>query len=100
MRSVMAPPTNDEITIGASVAAATSPILLALPVVSSTSHGTAITVMLLPRLEIRLAVSIQMTGQRFVDWPVEAVGEDIGGSGVPAEGRWRIRANRSGAHGS
>src|SRR5680860_927740 len=63
IRSVSAPPMNDEMTRGATVAAATSPILPALPVVWSTNQGTASMVMLLPRLEMRLAASIQYTGQ-------------------------------------
>src|SRR5690606_9159493 len=82
MRSVSVPPTKVEITSGASVAAATRPIWLALPVVSHTNHGIARFVIWLPRLERRFAVSIQQTGHRLTSWLV--VG-DPSGPEMPVE---------------
>lgn len=58
------PPITAETTIGSVAQKATTPARPALPVVSSTNHGTPIRVSEVPAVDMELAVSTAMSGMR------------------------------------
>ncbi|CAM5570249.1 hypothetical protein SANTM175S_04157 [Streptomyces antimycoticus] len=72
-RSMTGPPMTAETTTGRVAQKETNPALAALPVVSRTNHGTAISVSELPAMETVLAARTSMSGLRSPLFPLRSL---------------------------